>query len=516
MESLPLIWVGRNSTGATVSFQRASGILLHPTCLPSRFGIGDLGPAAYEFINFLERSGQRLWQVLPLGPTGDEHSPYIMNYSAFAGNPLLLSLDLLAEEGLIDEPPPLLDAPSDRVDFHRVIPHKTHYLKQAFDRFQQNSGQTNPRFGLFCQGKASWLNDFVLFMALLEENGGKPWNQWDQAIARRDPEALAAARDRLQNEIFYHKFLQFKFFEQWSKLRAYAQERQIQIVGDVSIYVCHNSAEVWGNPEIFKLDPQTLDPAYMAGVPPDYFSATGQLWGNPVYNWDKLQDTRYAWWIQRFRATMQYVDIVRIDHFRGFEAYWQVPAGETTAMNGEWIKAPGLEFFEALGQALGGLPVMAEDLGIITPEVEALRDRFQFPGMRILQFAFSGDAHNSYLPHNYVQNSVVYPGTHDNDTAIGWWTTANAAERQQVADYLGYNRPEEIPEINWMLIRLALSSVADLAVLPLQDLLGLGTEGRMNDPSVNAGQWRWRYDRSEMLSQELGDRLLELTRMYRR
>jgi 4-alpha-glucanotransferase len=353
-------------------------------------------------------------------------------------------------------------------------------------------------------------------MALLEANDGKSWNAWEPAIARRDPAALAAQREHLKDAILYHKFLQFKFFEQWSSLRTYAQEKNIQIVGDVSIYVCHNSAEVWGNPEIFKLDPQTLEPAYMAGVPPDYFSATGQLWGNPVYNWDKLQATNFAWWIERFKATMQYVDIVRIDHFRGFEAYWQVPAGETTAMNGEWVKAPGFEFFEALAAGLGSLPVMAEDLGIITPEVEELRDRFQFPGMRILQFAFTGDPNHSYLPHNYVANSVVYPGTHDNDTAIGWWTAASPKEKQQVAQYLGYDRPEDISEIHWEMIRMALASVADLAILPLQDLLGLGSEGRMNDPSVNAGQWRWRYGSSEQLSQEIGGRLGELTRLYGR
>jgi 4-alpha-glucanotransferase len=499
-----------------VTFQRASGILLHPTCLPSRFGIGDLGHSAYEFIDFLERSGQKLWQVLPLGPTGDEHSPYIMNYSAFAGNPMMISLDVLAGEQLLhpDEVMSLHEAPGDRVDFGRVIPHKTHYLKLAYSNFKQQNSSSE--FEQFCQQKAVWLDDFSLFMALLEANSGKSWNVWETAIARRDPAALAAQREQLQDEIFYQKFLQFKFFEQWSTLRAYAQEKNIQIVGDVSIYVCHNSAEVWGNPEIFKLDPQTLEPAYIAGVPPDYFSATGQLWGNPVYNWDKLQATNFAWWIERFKATMQYVDIVRIDHFRGFEAYWQVPAGETTAMNGEWVKAPGVEFFEALAAGLGSLPVMAEDLGIITPEVEELRDRFQFPGMRILQFAFTGDPNHAYLPHNYVPNSVVYSGTHDNDTAIGWWSSASSAEKQQVAQYLGYDRPEDVPEINWTLIRMALSSVSDLAIVPLQDLLGLGSEGRMNDPSVNAGQWRWRYESSAQLNQQIEERLGWLTRLYGR
>ena len=499
-----------------MTFQRASGILLHPTCLPSRFGIGDLGHSAYEFIDFLERSGQKLWQVLPLGPTGDEHSPYIMNYSAFAGNPMMLSLDVLAGEQLLhpDELAPLPEVPADRVDFARVIPHKTHYLKLAYSNFKQQN--SNGKFEQFCEDKAVWLDDFALFMALLEANEGKAWNVWEPAIAHREPAALAAQREQLQDEILYHKFLQFKFFEQWSNLRTYAQQKNIQIVGDVSIYVCHNSAEVWGNPEIFKLDPQTLEPAYIAGVPPDYFSATGQLWGNPVYNWDKLQATNFAWWIERFKATMQYVDIVRIDHFRGFEAYWQVPAGETTAMNGKWVKAPGFEFFEALAAGLGSLPVMAEDLGIITPEVEELRDRFQFPGMRILQFAFTGDPNHSYLPHNYVSNTVVYPGTHDNDTAIGWWTTASSEEKQQVAQYLGCDRPEDISEINWVLIRMALGSVADLAILPLQDLLGLGSEGRMNDPQVNAGQWRWRYGSSEQLNHGMAERLGWLTRLYGR
>jgi 4-alpha-glucanotransferase len=502
-----------------VTFQRASGILLHPTSLPSRFGIGDLGQAAYEFVDFLEKSGQRLWQVLPLGPTGYEHSPYTMNFSAFAGNPLLISLEALAAEGLLgaDILTPLAGGDSSRVDFNQVIPHKTHFLGLAFDRFRQSlASEPNPEFEQFCQEQAWWLEDYVRFMAFLEANHGKPWSQWEPALARRNPNAIAAQSQAVWDRILYHQFLQFKFFEQWAKLRAYANSKQILIVGDVSIYVCHNSADVWANPEIFKLDPDTLEPAYMAGVPPDYFSATGQLWGNPVYDWDKLQRLNFAWWVARFTATLQYVDIVRIDHFRGFEAYWQVPAGETTAMNGEWVKAPGVEFFETLNQALGGLPVMAEDLGIITPEVEDLRDRFDFPGMRILQFAFGGDASNLYLPHNYVHNCVVYPGTHDNDTAIGWWRQASAAEKQQVAEYLGYDHPDQIGEIHWELMRLALSSVADLAILPLQDLLGLGSEARMNDPSINEGQWRWRYPDPAMLSDDLSVRLLTLTHTYRR
>ena len=502
-----------------MTFQRASGVLLHPTCLPSRFGIGDLGKSAYEFVDFLARSGQKLWQVLPLGPTGYEHSPYTMNFSAFAGNPLLISLDLLAEEGLLNpnELTPLdADVDPNCVNFNRVIPHKTKFLKLANERFQQSlTNKQNTEFEQFCQEQSAWLDHFVLFMALLEANSGKSWNNWVPAIARREPAALKTAAEALQDSIMFHKFLQFKFFEQWKKLRAYANHKNIQIVGDISIYVCHNSADVWANPDIFKLDPETFEPAYIAGVPPDYFSATGQLWGNPVYNWDQLQKTKFAWWIERFQATLQYVDIVRVDHFRGFEAYWQVPAGEETAINGEWIEAPGVEFFETLGNALGSLPIMAEDLGIITPEVEALRDRFQFPGMRILLFAFSDDA-NTYLPHHYVSNCVVYTGTHDNDTTLGWWTSASTAEKQLVAKYLGYSTPEEIEEINWVLIRTALASVADLAILPLQDLLGLDNSARMNDPSKSAGNWRWRYNNAEILTQELSDRLLDITQLYSR
>lgn len=499
-----------------MAFQRASGILLHPTCLPSRFGIGDLGQSAYAFIDFLEQSGQKLWQVLPLGPTGLEHSPYIMNFSSFAGNPLLIDLDQLAEEGLLnaaDLSP--LDSTSDsayaKVVFDRVIPHKSKYLQQAFDRFQPNEA-----YEQFCTEQAWWLNDYVLFIALFEANGEQAWNTWDAALVRREPQALQQATEQLQERIQYHRFLQFKFFEQWGKLRTYANDKGIQIVGDISIYVCHNSADVWAAPDMFKLDPESFDPAFMAGVPPDYFSATGQLWGNPVYDWEKMEQANFAWWVNRFKATLQYVDIVRIDHFRGFEAYWQVPGGETTAMNGEWVKGPDAKFFEVLKAAIGDLPVMAEDLGVITPEVELLRDRFNFPGMRILQFAFGGGADNAYLPHHYIHNSVVYPGTHDNDTAIGWWTTTGDAEKSHLAEYLGYSHPNQIQAINWEFIRMALASVADLAILPLQDVLGLDGRARMNDPRYNDGQWRWRFTNPDLLSPELAERLLRFTQMYSR
>ncbi|NEP18659.1 MAG: 4-alpha-glucanotransferase [Leptolyngbya sp. SIO4C1] len=499
-----------------MKFERASGILLHPTCLPSAHGIGDLGQSAYEFIDFMERSGQRLWQILPLGPTGYEHSPYTMNFSAFAGNPLLISLEKLIDEGLLtpEEAPPLENATPDRVEFDRVIPHKLGILKQAFERFQQRGHSAE--LEEFSQAQSWWLDDFVLFMALLEANDGKPWSQWEPSVARREPEALQAKAEELADSVAFQRFMQFKCFEQWMALRRYANEKGIQIIGDVSIYVCHNSSDVWAAPHLFKLDSQTLEPAYIAGVPPDYFSETGQLWGNPVYDWEQCEQSGFEWWTSRFKATLQYVDWVRVDHFRGFEAYWQVPASEETAINGEWIKAPGDKFFETLGERFGDLPVLAEDLGIITPEVEALRDRFGFPGMKILMFAFSGDPDNTHLPHKYVHNCIVYSGTHDNDTALGWWEKTSAADKQFMAQYLGYDSIEAIQEINWVLIRNALASVADLAIVPLQDMLGLDNRARMNDPSKTPGNWRWRYPSSELLTDEVAQRMRELARLYSR
>lgn len=489
-------------------FQRSSGILLQPTSLPSKFGIGDLGQSAYEFVDFLEKSGQSLWQILPLAPTGYEHSPYTMNFSVFAGNPLLISLEQLAEEGLLklDELVPL-EGSVEKVEFDRVIPYKTKLLQLAFDRFAPT-----PEFDQFCQQQSAWLDDFALFMALLEANDGKNWNQWDRSIAQRDLQAMRNAQDALKPAIQFQQFLQFKFFQQWMKLREYTNSKNIQLIGDISIYVCFNSVDVWAHPEIFKLDPETFEPTFIAGVPPDYFSATGQLWGNPVYDWDQLQSSHYEWWIQRFQTTLQYVDVVRVDHFRGFQAYWQVPAGEETAMNGEWIEAPGADFFETLGQRLGQLPILAEDLGIITPEVEELRDRFNFPGMKILMFAFSDDASNTHLPHHYVQNSVVYPGTHDNDTAIGWWNTVSQQEKDRLAAYVGY----PIEEIHWTLNRMASASVANWAIVALQDVLGLDGSARMNDPSQNAGNWRWRYRSSELLTDELAEKLRSMTSLYGR
>jgi 4-alpha-glucanotransferase len=495
-------------------FPRASGILLHPTSFPSPWGIGDLGPAAYAFIDFLEETGQQLWQVLPLGPPGHGNSPY-MGYSSMAGNPLLISLDQLCDRGLltVDELTNLGSLPTDGVAFDRVVPLKTALLEQAAQRFQAQADISEQQdFEQFCQDCHFWVEEFAFFMALKQAFGGVSWTEWEAPLARRQPEALAVWRQRLAKEIFCHKFLQFEFHRQWRGLKQYANQRQIQIIGDIPIYVAHDSVDVWAFPENFMIDPDTLAPAQMAGVPPDYFSATGQLWGNPTYNWEQLQSRGFDWWIQRFKALLDYVDLVRVDHFRGLQAYWAVPAGETTAIHGEWVEAPGAELFEAIAAALGSLPILAEDLGVITPEVEELRDRFGFPGMKILQFAFGSDSGNPYLPTNYVHNSVVYTGTHDNNTTVGWFDTLPSYEQDRLLLYTGCFCPEGI---HWTLIRLALMSVANQAIIPLQDVLGSGGDSRMNRPGEAEGNWSWRYP-ADALSSEVRQRLQALTALANR
>ncbi|MUL36312.1 4-alpha-glucanotransferase [Gloeocapsopsis dulcis] len=495
-------------------FPRASGILLHPTSFPSKFGVGDLGESAYSFIDFLVQSAQQLWQVLPLGPTGYGNSPYA-SYSAMAGNPLLISPERLVTQELLtpDDFVNLLEFPYNKVDFDQVVQTKIPLLKKACENFRTKAtSQQQQEFIQFCTAKAYWLDDYALFMALKDTNEGTSWYQWEPEIARRHPEALERSRQQLEAEVFYHKFVQFEFFRQWNELKHYANKHGIVIIGDIPIYVAHDSADVWANPEIFCLNEETGEAALMAGVPPDYFSDTGQLWGNPVYNWEKLQQLDFKWWVQRFQAILDYVDIIRIDHFRGFQAYWAVEQGETTAMNGEWIEAPGEALFYAINAQLGKLPVLAEDLGVITPEVEALRDQFEFPGMKILQFAFGSDAANPFLPFNFPRNCVVYTGTHDNDTTVGWFNSASEYEKERLLRYLGCLSSDGI---HWDLIRLALSSVADQTLIPLQDLLGLPTEARMNYPSKPEGNWEWRYSSSDLTS-ELSDRLKSLTELYGR
>jgi 4-alpha-glucanotransferase len=493
---------------------RASGILLHPTSLPSPFGIGDLGQDAYEFIDFLHRTGQKYWQILPLGPTGYGNSPY-MCYSAIAGNPLLISPAILLADGLLtgEEIANLPDFRRDRVDFSLVIDTKHNLFRQACGRFRaEATPEQLAAFEGFCEGQIHWLDDYALFMALREANEGKSWDNWEPELIKREPQALIHWRNELKDEIYYHQFLQFQFFTQWLNLKQYANKYGIEIIGDIPIYVAHDSADVWANQEFFELDPETGAAALMAGVPPDYFSETGQLWGNPVYNWDKLVETNFNWWIQRFESLLKLVDIIRADHFRGFQAFWAIEQGETTAINGGWIKAPGAELFSTLREKWGKLPILAEDLGVITPDVEALRDQFEFPGMKVLQFAFGSDNDNPFLPYNYGRNFVVYTGTHDNDTTVGWFEQANDYERDRVLKYLGQVSPAGI---NWDFIRLAMSSIATISIIPLQDVLGLGKEARMNFPGIAEGNWEWRFP-SGALTDSIQYQLKDITEIFAR
>ncbi|NER37303.1 MAG: 4-alpha-glucanotransferase [Oscillatoria sp. SIO1A7] len=496
-------------------FPRSSGILLHPTSFPSRFGIGDLGEAAYRFIDFLAESKQQLWQILPLGPTGFGNSPY-MCYSAMAGNPLLISPDRLKEQNLLSEAD-LADFgefPVEKVDFEPVKSLKEGLFQKACQNFQQGAPpELQQEFQEFCESKAYWLEDYALYMSLKSDLQGASWHTWEPELASRDPERIEKERDRLSDEVFYHKFLQFEFFRQWSALKRYANDLGIEIIGDIPIYVAHDSADVWAHPEIFSLDKKTGEPAEMAGVPPDYFSATGQLWGNPVYLWKQLEKTNFEWWIARFQSLLAYVDIIRIDHFRGFEAFWSVPQGETTAIKGKWVKAKGDALLETVREELGTLPIIAEDLGVITPEVEALRDKFEFPGMKILQFSFGSGPDNPYLPFNFqTRNFVVYPGTHDNNTTVGWFEELAEHERAGLLAYLGHISTDGI---HWDLIRLSFSSIANQALVALQDLLGLGSESRMNSPGKAEGNWDWRYE-SSALTPEISDRLRTMTETYGR
>ncbi len=494
-------------------FPRASGILLHPTSLPNRFGIGDLGEAAYRFADFLAAADQTYWQVLPLGPTGYGDSPY-QCFSAFAGNPLLVSPDRLVEQGLLAASAlrHVPDFPPDTVDYGWVIPWKFSLLKESFQRFQSQARQEQrDAFYLFCQHQAAWLDDYALFMALKEAHGGAVWSSWERPLAMRQPEALAEARTRLAESCQMQQYLQWLFFVQWAALRDYAHQKHLRIIGDIPIFVAYDSADVWANPGHFFLDDDGR-PTVVAGVPPDYFSPTGQLWGNPLYRWDALAATGYAWWLKRIRSVLQIVDVLRIDHFRGFAGYWEVPATETTAINGRWVPGPGADLFLAVERSLGQLPLIAEDLGVITPDVEALRDRFHFPGMKVLQFAFSSGPENVHLPHNCQQNCILYTGTHDNDTTVGWYRSRlDSDEAAYAIKYLNTDGHD----IAWDLIRAAWAGVPHTAIAPLQDLLRLGTEARFNFPSRASGNWGWRF-RAGALGQELQRQLAEVTCIYGR
>ena len=504
-------------------FPRSSGVLLHPTSLPGRYGIGDLGDSAYRFADFLHKSGQRLWQVLPLGPTGYGDSPYSC-YSAFAGNTLLISFDRLVKQELLFESDLSgFDELSDNaVDFARVHLNSNKLLALAFERFKRSSDAAMvSAFEKFRSLEAEWLDDYALFRALKDAHDGTLWNEWGSGLVSRESTSIIAAREKLRNEIEAQQFYQFLFFSQWYELKSYCNQRGIRIIGDIPIFVALDSADVWTNPDQFKLD-KDLRPTVVAGVPPDYFSDTGQFWGNPIFNWERMQADGFDWWVKRVRAAFQMFDIVRVDHFRGFAAAWEIPAEDRTAERGRWVEVPGRELFDAIHSRLGELPIIAEDLGVITPDVEKLRDDLGFPGMHVLQFAFGSDATNSDLPHNYSRNLVVYTGTHDNDTTVGWFTSREGQGSTRAADEI--NREREFClkylksdglEINWDFIRAALASVADVAIVPLQDLLGLGNEARMNLPNSTSGNWAWRFE-EDALSEEVATRLHDLTRTYGR
>ncbi|MGI8485872.1 MAG: 4-alpha-glucanotransferase [Thermomicrobiales bacterium] len=495
-----------------MTFPRESGVLLHPTSLPGPHGIGDFGPSAFQFIDWLERAGQRLWQVMPLNPTGFGDSPY-SSPSAFAGNPLMISLSWLVGDGLLAERD-LADAPEfpdDKVDFATVSPFKTRVLHLAFARFRRGAAASQrPEFDQFCAEHAHWIDDYALFMATKEAHGGASWRDWEDPIRMRDPEALREWTQRLAPEIRYHKFVQFQFSRQWRELRNHANQRGIRIVGDVPIFVADDSCDVWTNRHLFKFD-AAGNAVEVAGVPPDPFSATGQIWGNPVFNWPEMKKDDYRWWRSRTKSLLGMVDIIRIDHFRGFAAAWVVPADAETAALGHWELAPGGEVFSAILRDIGEVPVIIEDLGVITPDVVSLREILNLPGMNVLQFAFDGDPENVYLPHNYKRNSVVYTATHDNQTSVGWFWSRSEAERKAVQGYLGVAGDD----ISWDLIRSALGSVSNTAILAMQDILRLDDSARMNVPGQAIGNWSWRY-LPDQLEAGLADGLRLLTTTYGR
>ena len=531
---------------------RKSGVLAHPTSFPSKYGVGDLGAGAYEFVDFLHKAKQRLWQILPLGPTGFGDSPY-QSFSTFAGNHYLISPDLLCKEGYLAfkdiEHVPNFDAGA--VDYGPVIEYKMDLFQKAFNRFRENATTDQKKaYARFCKDNKKWLDNYTLFVAIkrhfiewrkneinspaqdafrkanakyLTEDQikdyyyGAVWNSWPEDIAgtgvsaKRKKNATTEYKEILSEDMEFHSFLQYEFFRQWDQLRAYAHEKNIQIVGDVPIFVAMDSSDVWSEPELFQLDKEN-NPKAVAGVPPDYFSETGQLWGNPLYDWTEHKKQNYAWWINRMSALLNVVDIIRIDHFRGFESYWATPYGEVTAVKGKWVKGPGKAVFTAMSKELGDLPIIAEDLGIITDKVRALRDSLSFPGMAVLQFSFTPDAKNLYIPHNFGSSNVVlYTGTHDNDTSLGWYNTGPEHEKDYYRRYMNTNGED----VAWDLIRLAWGSSACYAIAPIQDLMVLDSWARMNTPGVSAGNWRFRY-RSEMLTDEIADRLAYLTEMFNR
>jgi len=495
-------------------FERSAGILLHPTSLPGRFGIGDIGNEAFNFVNFLEASGQKLWQVFPLGPTGYGDSPY-QCFSAFAGNPNLVSPEKLVEDDLLslDEIEIYPQGNPHKIDYGHVIHYKKLILKKAYRNFKNNQTRFLKAFKLFCIENEEWLDDFSFFMAAKDFHNGELWTKWDKGLVVRDKDAMEKWKVKLADDISFHKFVQFQFFTQWKKLKEYANSKGIKIIGDIPIFVAYDSSDVWANNKIFTLDKEgNLE--FVAGVPPDYFSETGQLWGNPLFIWEQMEKDDFLWWRHRMSNMLKLVDIIRIDHFRGFEAYWEVPGGAKTAEKGRWVKAPGEKLFNTLKKFLGELPILAEDLGVITKEVEALRDKFGFPGMKILQFAFGTGMERRFLPHNISANSVVYTGSHDNDTTRAYFEKEKNADNniyfhtQKYLDYYG-------DEIAQKLIRTAYASVADIVIIPIQDVLNLGGEARMNFPGKSGGNWTWRFS-WQQVPHYLAGAFKEMAELYER
>ena len=496
--------------------KRGSGILLHVTSLPSTYGVGDLGPEAYRFADFLGQTRQSYWQVLPLNPTnpGYGNSPY-SSISAFAGNTLLISPDLLLEEGFLsrEDLDPIPPFPEGRCDFPGAIRYKDELLKRAYQCFKEH-GKGRELFEGFCSESSLWLEDFALFVVLRNRFGEKAWNEWPKELRDRNPESLLAIKKECADQIEKEKFWQYLFFKQWHSLKNYCQEKGVRLFGDLPIYVSFDSAAVWANPGLFKLDDEKR-PTFVSGVPPDYFSETGQLWGNPVYRWDVLKESGFQWWRERIAHNLKLYNVLRIDHFRGLVAYWEIPAGEKTAINGQWVKVPVKDFLDTLNKSFPHLPIVAEDLGLITEDVREVMDHFELPGMKVLIFAFGEDnPMHPYLPHTYKENFLVYTGTHDNNTVRGWFEgEASTDEKGRLFRYLGREVPAE--EIHWELIRLAMMSVARWVILPVQDVLGLGTEARMNRPSVARGNWEWRLLPGQ-ITDRVAERLLEVTEIFGR
>ncbi len=495
-------------------FERSAGILLHPTSLPGKYGIGDLGKEAYNFLDFMEAAGQKLWQVFPLGPTGYGDSPY-QCFSAFAGNPLIISPDILLEEGFLkdDDLKNIPDFNPNKIDFGELIRYKHGLLKKSFEHFKNDSNGKEKPFEEFCIKNNEWLEDYALFMALKEHNNGAVWSKWDKDLVVRKETAVKKWKEKLSDSVLYQKYIQFQFFHQWKNLKDYANKKGIRIIGDIPIFIAYDSSDLWSNKEIFTVDKEG-NLTFIAGVPPDYFSATGQLWGNPLYKWNEMEKDDFLWWRKRISALLEMVDIIRIDHFRGFDAYWEIPAGSKTAEPGKWRKAPGEKFFNTIEKYLGKLPIIAEDLGVITKSVTELREKFNFPGMKILQFAFGSGMEDRFLPHNFVQNSIVYTGSHDNDTTRSYFEKEKNNDNdiyEHAQKYLNYYGEDIVGE----LIRTAYASVADIIIIPMQDILKLGSEARMNFPGKLGGWWSWRYTWNQ-IDQDLAAHYKDLTTLYER